>query len=43
MAAHLLARNAKFVNDSVIWDEDILPIIEHQVSKDISGLDFGPV
>ena len=43
MAAHLLARNAQFVSDSVVWVEDIPPIIELQVSKDVSSLDFGPV
>ena len=43
MATHLMARNAKFVNDSVIWVKDIPPIIEHQVIKDVSVLDFGPV
>ena len=46
MAAHLLARNALFVSESIVWDEDIPPFIELQVSKDVSGdfgLDFGPV
>ena len=43
MTAHFLGRNAQFVSDSVVWVEDIPPIIELQVSKDASGLDFGPV
>ena len=46
MAAHLLARNALFVSESIVWVEDTQPFIELQVSKDVSGdfgLDFGPV
>ena len=43
MAAHRMARNAKCVNDSVIWVEDIPPIIEFQVIKDVTVLDHGPV
>ena len=43
MAAHCMARNAKFVNESVIWVEDIPPIIEFHVNKDVSVLDLGPV
>ena len=43
MAAHCMARNAKFVNESVIWVEDIPPIIEFHVNKDVSDLDLGPV
>ena len=46
MAAHLLARNALFVSESIVWVEDTPPFIELQVSKDVSGdfgLDFGPV
>ena len=43
MVAHYMARNAKFVNESVIWVEDIPPIIEFHVNKDVSGLDLGPV
>ena len=43
MAAHLMARNAKFENDSVILVEDIPPIIEYQVTKDVTVSDHGPV
>ena len=46
MAAHLLARNALFVSESIVWVEDTPPFIKLQVSKDVSGdfgLDFGPV
>ena len=43
MAAHRMARNAKCVNDSVIWVEDIPSIIEFQVIKDVTVLDHGPV
>ncbi|KAL0001855.1 hypothetical protein SO802_015636 [Lithocarpus litseifolius] len=42
IAAHLMARNAKFVNDSVVWVEDAPPIIECQLLKDVTGLDFCP-
>lgn len=42
MAAHLMARNAKFVSDSVIWVEDTPPIIESQLTKDVSVLDCCP-
>ena len=40
MAAHLLARNAQFVSESIVWVEDIPPCIEFQVSKDVADLDF---
>ena len=40
MAAHLLARNAQFVSESIVWVEDIPPCIEFQVSKDVAVLDF---
>ena len=43
MVAHLLARNAQFVSESIVWVEDIPPFIELQVSKDVSSLDFCPV
>ena len=39
-AAHLMARIAKLVNDSVVWVEDTPPIIACQLNKDVSGLDF---
>ena len=39
-AAHLLARNAQFVKESIVWVEDIPPCIEFQVSKDVSDLDI---
>ncbi|XP_075665698.1 uncharacterized protein LOC142635428 [Castanea sativa] len=35
-AAHILARNAKFVNNSVIWVEDIPPMIVDQVINDVN-------
>ena len=40
MATHLLARNAQFVSESIVWVEDIPPCIELQVSKDVADLDF---
>ena len=43
MAAYLIARNAKFVNDSVIWVKNIPPIIEYQITKDVVVSDHGPV
>ena len=39
-AVHLMARNAKLVNDSIVWVEDTPPILECQVIKDVSGLDL---
>ena len=39
-AAHLLARNAQFVKESIVWVEDIPPCIEIQVSTDVSDMDF---
>ena len=38
----LMARNAKLVNDSVVWVEDTPPIIECQLIKDVTGSDFCP-
>ena len=42
IATCLKARNAKFVDDSVVWVEDTPPIIECQLIKDVTGLDFCP-
>ena len=42
MATHLMSRNAKFVNASVIWVKDTPPIIECQVIKDVIFSDQGP-
>ena len=39
--AHLMARNAKYVIDSVIWVEETPPIIACQLNKDVSCLDVG--
>ena len=39
--AHLMARNAKYVTDSVIWVEETPPIIACQLNKDVSCLDVG--
>ena len=36
IAAHLMARNAKFVDDSVLWYPR--PIIECQLIKDVAGI-----
>ena len=41
-AAHLMVRNAKLVNESVVWVEDTPPIIECQLIKDVTGSDFCP-
>ena len=38
MAAHLMAKNAITVLDSLVWVEDIPPIIAMQVSKDVSSM-----
>ena len=42
MATHLMSRNAKFVNDSVIWVKDTPHIIECQDIKDVTVSDQGP-
>ena len=41
-AAHLLARNAMNVKDSVFWVEDTPPLIEHQILIDVISLDRCP-
>ena len=41
-AAHLLARNAMNVKDSVIWVKDTPPLIEHQILIDVISLDRCP-
>ena len=38
MAAHLMAKNAITVVDSLVWVEDIPPVIAMQVSKDVSSM-----
>ena len=42
VAAHLLARNAKYVTDCVIWAKDTPPLIEPQILHDIIYLDSSP-
>lgn len=42
VATHLLARNALFVSDCVIWVEDTPPVIELQILNDVIAMDFGP-
>ena len=39
-AAHLMARNANLVNDSIVWVEDTPPILQCQLFKDVAGLDL---
>nr|XP_023888246.1 uncharacterized protein LOC112000364 [Quercus suber] len=41
-AAHLLAREAKNVKESVIWVEDSPPCIENQIMNDVIALDVCP-
>ena len=37
-AAHLMAKNAKFVSDYNVWVEDTPPTIEKQILYDVSLL-----
>ena len=39
-AAHLLARNALYVDDCVIWVEDTPLVIELQIQNDVIAMDF---
>lgn len=39
IATHLMAKNAKFVNDNVVWVKDTPSIIECQLIKDVIALD----
>jgi len=41
-AAHLMARNAKFISESIIWVEDTPPVIETQIAFDVRWLGSCP-
>ncbi|XP_023898674.2 uncharacterized protein LOC112010558 [Quercus suber] len=41
-ATHLLARNALYVDDCVIWVEETPPVIELQIQNDVIAMDLSP-